>query len=132
MHKYTLRNQEIDQTDFEQKDIGVILGTELKFDDYMGQTIQKRTKRQTVSLQIFWNLSSANFTWSILEYLGRYLDENKNSSGSLYKKLLTTFVRLHLKYDQAIYAPHLRTNNNTFENAQRCATKFTDRCKKSN
>ena len=53
MHKYTLRNQEIDQTDFEQKDIGVILGTELKFDDYMGQTIQKRTKRQTVSLQFF-------------------------------------------------------------------------------
>ena len=28
--------------------------------------------RQTISLQIFWRLSSTNFTWSILEYLDAY------------------------------------------------------------
>ena len=52
MYKYALCNQEMDQKDFEQKDLGAILGTELKFDDYMGQAIQERTKRQTISLKI--------------------------------------------------------------------------------
>ena len=34
---------------------------------HLGQIIQERNK-QTISLQIFLRLSSANFTWSVLQY----------------------------------------------------------------
>ena len=83
IEKYTLHRLELEHF-FEQKDLGIILDVELKFDEHISMEVRKENAiagliRRTIS----------------------YLD------GRLFKKLFITFVRPHLEYGQVIWTPHL-------------------------
>ena len=65
---------------FEQKDLGVILHAELKFDEHLPAKVKK-----------------ANAIAGLIRRTFLYLD------GTLLKKLFTTFVRPHLEYGQVIW-----------------------------
>ena len=51
---------------------------------------------------------------------------------SLFKVLFTSYVRPHLDYSQAVWAPHLKKHTNMLENVQRRATKLIDGFKNLN
>ena len=70
--KYTLYQQVLEHV-FEQKDLGIILDTELKFDEYISVKVKK-----------------ANVVDGLIRRTFLYPD------GPLFKKLFTTFVRPHL------------------------------------
>ena len=72
--KYTLHRQELEYV-FEQKDLGVILDVELKFDEHITVKVKK-----------------ANAITGLIRRTFSYLD------GPLFNKLITTFVRPHLEY----------------------------------
>ena len=92
--KYTLHRQELEHV-FEQKDLGVSLDAELKFDEQISVKVKK-----------------ANTIAELIHRTFSYLD------GSLFKKLFTTFVRPHLKYGQVIWTLHLKKYITILENAQ--------------
>ena len=100
--RYTLHQQELEHV-FEQRDLGVILDADLKFAEHISAKIKK-----------------ANTLIGLIRRSFSYLD------GPLFKKLFTTFVRPHLEYSQAIWAPHLKRYVNMLENVQRRATKLVD------
>ena len=87
----------------EEKDLGVIMDEELKFEDQMSAKVKK-----------------ANGMDGLIRRSFSYLDYR------LFKKLYTTFVRPHLEYAQAVWAPHLKKHINMIENVQIRATKLVD------
>ena len=100
--KYTFHQQELEHV-FEQKDLGVILDAELKFDEHLPVKVKK-----------------ANAMAGLIRRTFSYLD------GPLLKKLFTTFVRPHLEYGQVIWTQHLKKYMTILENVQHQATKLVD------
>ena len=98
--KYTLHRQELEHV-FEQKDLGVILDAELKFDEHISVKVKKE----------------ANAIAGLIRRTFSYLE------GPLFKKLFTAFERPHLEYGQVIWIPHLKKYITILENVQRRATK---------
>ena len=98
--KYTFHRQELEHV-FEQKDLGVILDAELKFDKHISVKVKK-----------------ANAIAGLIRRTFSYLD------GPLFKKLFTTFVQPHLEYGQVIWTPHLKKYITILENVQLRATKL--------
>ena len=88
---------------FEEKDLGVIIDCDLKFEQNMSAKVKK-----------------ANAIVGFIRQSFSYLD------CALFKKLFTTFVRPHLEYAQTVSSPHLQKHINIIENVQIRATKFAD------
>ena len=93
--KYTLHRQELEHV-FEQKDLGIILDTELKFDEHITVKVKKE-----------------NAITRLIRRTFSYLD------GPLIKKLISTFVRPQLEYGQVRWSPHLKKCITILENVQR-------------
>ena len=101
-HRYCLNDQELEHV-FQEKDLGVIFDTELKFEEHIAAKVNK-----------------ANSIIGVIRRSFHYLGED------LFKTLYTTFVRPHLEYAEAVWAPFLKKNINMIENVQRRATKLVD------
>ena len=95
-------DKEIEHT-FEEKDLGVIIDSELTFADHISEKVKK-----------------ANCLVGLIRRSFSYLD------CSTFRKIYTAFVRPHLEYAQAIWAPHLRKYINMIENVQIRATKLVN------
>ena len=93
--KYTLHRQELEHA-FEQKDLGVILDAELKFDEDITVKVKKE-----------------NAIAGLIRRTFSYPD------GPLFKKLISTFVRPQLEYGQVRWTPHLKKCITILENVQR-------------
>ena len=100
--RYQLYGNELDHV-FEEKDLGVYIDSELKFDEHISNKVNK-----------------ANAMVGLIRRSFSYLD------GELFKKLYTCFVRPHLEYAQAIWQPHLVKQKRMIENVQIRATKLVD------
>ena len=65
-------------------------------------------------------IKTANIVMGLIRRSFSFLDYK------LFKKLYTTFVRPHLEYAQAVWAPHLKKHVKMLENVQKRATKLVD------
>ena len=101
-HRYNIYESELEHV-FEEKDLGVIIDSELKFEEHMSAKIKK-----------------ANSIFGLIRRSFSFLD------CKLFKKLYITFVRPHLEYAQVVWAPHLIKHVNIIENVQKRATKRVD------
>ncbi len=101
-HPYSLNNHELDHV-FEEKDLGVIIDCDLRFEEHIATKVKK-----------------ANSIVGLIRRSFSYLD------AKLLKLLFTAFVRPHLEYAQAVWAPHLKKHVNPIESVQRRATKLVD------
>ena len=101
-HRYTVGNKEIEHTS-EEKDLGVVIDSELTFADHINEKVKK-----------------ANCLVGMIRRSFSYMDS------STFLKIYTAFVRPHLEYAQAIWAPHLRKFVNAIENVQMRATRLID------
>ena len=97
-------NNELDHV-FEEKDLGVYIDSELKFDEHISAKVNK-----------------ANSMVGLISF--SYLD------CALFKRLYTSFARPHLEYAQSVWSPHLAKHINMIENVQIRATKLVDGLKK--
>ena len=98
MQNFLLRlygNSAIDNSKL-KKDLGVKLDYDMTFEQHISDKVKKSNA--------IMGLSRRNFT---------FLDQ------SLFRKLYTTFVRPHLEYAQAVWAPHLAKHVNMVENVQK-------------
>ena len=100
--RYKLNNFELEHV-FEEKDLSVILDSDLKFEEHTNQKIKK-----------------ANTMIGLIRRSFSFLDV------SLFKHLYTAFVRPHLEYCQAVWSPYLRKHTNAIEKVQERATKLID------
>lgn len=100
--RYNLYGNELEHV-FEEKDLGVHIDSELKFDEHIANKVNK-----------------ANALVGLIRRSFSYLD------GELFKKLFTSFVRPHLEYAQAVWHPHLVKHKRVIENVQKRATKLVD------
>jgi len=100
--RYKLGTRELEHV-FEQKDLGVIVDSELRFEEHIGMKVKK-----------------ANSIAGLIRRSFAYLD------ATLFKQLFITFVRPHLEYCQAAWAPYLKRHVNQIESVQRRATKLID------
>ena len=100
--RYNMSNHELEHV-FEEKDLGVIFDSELKFEEHISAKVKK-----------------ANAMVGLIRRTFSFLD------CKLFRKLYTTFVRPHLEYAQAVWSPHLKKYINTIENVQSRATKLVD------
>ena len=87
---------------FEEKDLGVIIDCDLKFEQNMSAKVKK-----------------TNAIVGFIRQSFSYLD------CALSKKLFTTFVRPHLEYAQTVSSPHLQKHINIIENSP-FGVKFSD------
>ena len=101
-HRYSICHNELEHV-FEEKDLGVTIDSELKFEEHMSAKVKK-----------------ANSIVGLIRRSFSFLD------CALFKTLFITFVRPHLEYAQAVWAPHLRKHINMIENVQIRATKLVD------
>ena len=99
-HRYILNGQELEHV-FEEKDLGITIDHELKFQDHIANKIK-----------------TANSIMGLIRRSFNNLDKK------LFKTLFTSFVRPHLEYAPAVWHPHLKKNINQLENVQRRATKM--------
>ena len=88
---------------FEEKDLGVIIDSELSFSEHVASKVR-----------------TANAIVGLIRRSCSFLD------GTSFKKLSTAFVRPHLEYAQSVWSPHLRKHINMLENVQIRATKLVD------
>ena len=100
--RYKLYGKELEHV-FEEKDLGVHIDSELKFEEHISNKVNK-----------------ANALVGLIRRSFSYLD------GELFRKLFTTFVRPHLEYAQAVWQPHLLKHKRMIENVQIRATKLVD------
>ena len=103
--RYKMSKLELEHV-FEEKDLGVIVDSEMKFEEHINSKVQK-----------------ANSIIGLIRRSFSFLDE------LLFKQLYTAFVRPHLEYCQSAWVPHLKKHINMLENVQRRATKLVDGCK---
>ena len=101
-HRYQLCGIELDHV-FEEKDLGVTIDYELKFEQHITQKVNK-----------------ANATMGMIRRSFSFLDSK------LFKKLYIAFVRPHLEYAQSVWAPYLTKYVNMIEKVQMRATKLID------
>jgi ribonuclease P/MRP protein subunit RPP40 len=101
-HRYTVNNRELEHV-FEEKDLGVVMDSDLNFEEHMSLKINK-----------------ANAIMGMIRRSFTFLDCH------LFRKLYITFVRPHLEYAQAVWSPHLVKHVNMIENVQKRATKLVD------
>ena len=99
-HRYQICGNELDHV-FEENDLGVAIDFELKFEQHITQKINK-----------------ANTIMGIIRRSFSFLDSKR------FKKLYTTFVRPHLEYAQAVWAPYLAKHVNMVEKFQMRAAKL--------
>ena len=99
-HHYNMYDDELEQV-FEEKDLGVTVDAELKFQEHISAKVKE------------------NSVVSLIRRSFSFLDCHFN-------KLYTTFVRPHLEYAQAVWAPHLIKHAHMIENVQIRATKVVD------
>ena len=86
---------------FEEKDLGVLIDTDLKFNEHINSKVKK-----------------ANMMVGLIRRSFSFLD------GALFKILFTTHVRPHLEYCQSVWSPHLKKDITIIENVQRRGTKL--------
>jgi len=84
----------------EEKDIGVIVDSDLKFEKHIAEKVTK-----------------ANNIMGVIRRSFTYLDN------SMFNKLFKALVRPHLEYATSVWNPYLHKHINTIENVQRRATK---------
>ena len=101
-HNYTMNGTELEHV-FEEKDLGVIIDSQLKFDEHIGTKIKKANSMA--------GLIRRSFTF--LEPI-------------LFRKLYVAFVRPHLEYCQSVWSPYFHKHTNAIENVQIRATKAVD------
>ena len=99
-HRYKVSGQEIEHT-FEEKDLGVIMDSELTFSEHITEKVNK-----------------ANSLVGIIRRSFSHLDPDT------FVKIYVAFVRPHLEYGQVIWSPHLRKYVNMIEKVQIRATKL--------
>ena len=99
-HPYVLNGHELEHV-FAEKDLGVTIDCDLKFEDHIAIKIKK-----------------ANSLVGLITRSFSYMD------CELFKQLYTTFVRPHLEYAHVVWSPHLRKQINQLESVQRRATKL--------
>ena len=99
-HRYLVNGQEIEHT-FEEKDLGVIVDSELTFAEHITEKVNK-----------------ANALVGIIRRSFTHLDPDT------FAKIFVAFVRPHLEYGQVIWSPHLRKYINMIEKVQIRATKL--------
>ena len=100
--KYEINGQELEHM-FEEKDLGVTIDHELTFDEHIHLKVKK-----------------ANAMMGLIRRSFSFLDKD------LFRMLFTSFVRPHLEYAQATWAPFLAKHVNLIENVQKRATRLVD------
>ena len=98
--RYKICNKEIEHV-FNEKDLGVIIDSELLFEEYISTKVRV-----------------ANVIVSLIRRSFTYLDCKS------FTRIYTAFVRPHLEYVQSVWAPHFRKHINMLENVQIRATKL--------
>ena len=88
---------------FEEKDLGVVIDSDLTFDEH-----------------ILTKVRVANAMVGLIRRTFSYLDP------MMFLKLFTAFVRPHLEYAVAVWSPHLKKHIDAIENVQIRATKLVD------
>ena len=101
-HRYRVCDRELEHV-FEEKDLGVVMDSNLNFEDHIISKVNK-----------------ANSIMGLIRRSFSFLD------GNLFKKLYISFVRPHLEYAQAVWSPYLAKHVNLLENVQIRATKLVD------
>ena len=100
--RYKISQQELEHV-FEEKDLGILIDSNLRFDEHISSKVNK-----------------ANAIMGLIRRTFTFLD------CKLFKKLYTTFVRPHLEYGQVVWSPFLKKQINMIENVQIRATKLID------
>ena len=101
-HYYTMNEYVLDHV-FEEKDLGVVIDSQLSFEEHINQKIKK-----------------ANAMVGLIRRTFTYLEP------MFFKKLYIAFVRPHLEYVQSVWSPYLRKYINAIEKIQMRATKYVD------
>ena len=101
-HYYTMSEFTLDHV-FEEKDLGVVIDSQLSFEEHISQKIKK-----------------ANAMVGLIRRTFTYLEP------MFFKKLYVAFVRPHLEYAQSTWSPYLRKYINAIEKVQMRATKYVD------
>ena len=100
--RYEIYSKEMEHV-FVEKDLGVLFDADLTFQEHITTMIKK-----------------ANAMVGLIRRSFTFLDCN------MFRRLYTAFVRPHLEYGQAVWAPHLIKYRNMIENVQIRATKLVD------
>ena len=87
----------------EEKDLGVIIDSDLKFEEHIARKIR-----------------TANALVGQMRRSFSFLDCDT------FKRIYNAFIRLHLEYGEAVWSPHLSRNIDALENVQVRATKIVD------
>ena len=101
-YRYTLFNEELEHV-FEEKDLGVVIDSELSFEDHVFQKVVK-----------------ANNIVGMIRRAFTYLD------GESFKRLFVALVRPHLEYAQAVWSPKRKKLIAAVENVQIRASKLVN------
>ena len=99
VHKYILNGVELEHV-FEEKDLGVIIDSELKFEEHIAEKVKK-----------------ANIVAGLIQRSFSHLNSR------VFKTLFGSFVRPLLEYASVVWSPHLKKHINLIERVQRRATK---------
>ena len=99
-HRYQVNDRELEHV-FEEKDLGVVMDSNLNFEDHIIAKVNK-----------------ANSIMGLIRRSFSFLDVN------LFKKLYISYVRPHLEYAQAVWSPYLTKHVNLLDNVQIRATKL--------
>ena len=84
VYRYSIAGEELEHV-FSEKDLGVIIDSDLTFEEHITTKIKKANQMM--------GLVRRSFT---------FLD------GNTFTRLYTTIVRPHLEYGQAVWSPHLK------------------------
>ena len=98
-HAYELNGQVLDHV-FSEKDLAVVFDSDLTFDEHISKKTSKVNKMARIIKSSF-----------------SYLEPNLFKQ---FSELFNKFVRPHLEYAQAVWAPNLRKHINQIKNIQRC------------
>ena len=99
-HNFTLFGQELEHID-EEKDLGVIIDSELTFENHITTKVKK-----------------ANQMMGLIRRVFSYMDKD------IFLRLYPAFVRSHLEFSQAVWAPWRRKLVRLLESVQERATKL--------